>query len=104
MIQVGDVYYRILHDETPILSGSKIGDMMKVMDFDNKRCRGEKTSELILLECKFGIKSCRVVRTKEIPVDWAVHPMFYELLDFGAAHIGSFATLGDWYQQKKKTA
>ncbi len=104
MVQVGDIYYRILHDKRPILSSSKIGDLMKVVDYQNNRCRGEMTSKLILLECKVGVKGCRVIRTKEVPSDWAVHPMFYELLDFGATHIGSFGTLRNWYQQKKALA
>lgn len=100
MIKNGDIYYRCLVDMQPVLSSSKLGDMMRVAEHVERHPSFNDTSEMAIVECKVGEKSCRHIKTLKVRDNWAIPPRFYELIDFGVKHVGSFATLRKWYNQQ----
>ena len=101
MIKNGDIYYRCLVDMQPILSSSKLGDLMRVAEHVERHPSADETSEMDIVECTVGEKGCRPIKTLKVSKKWSVPPTFYELMDFGAKHVGSFASLGKWYNQQR---
>lgn len=104
MIKNGDIYYRCLIDMQPVMSSSKLGDMMRVVEYEEKHPSPDGTSEMAIVECRVGEKGCRPIRTLKVKENWGIPPRFYELMDFGNTSVGSFGVLGYWYQQKSKQA
>lgn len=59
MIQNGDIYYRCLVNLQPVLSSQNIGNMIRVVEYEEKRLSGEEISEMVVVECRVGKKGCR---------------------------------------------
>lgn len=102
MIKNGDIYYRCLVDMQPVLSSSKLGDMMRVAEYEEQHPSNYATSEMAIVECKVGKKGCRPIKILKVTANWSIPPRFYELMDFGAKHVGAFGSLGEWYEPKKR--
>ncbi len=102
MIKDGNIYYRCLVDMQPVLSSEKLGDMMRVVEYEEQHSDGKGTSELAVVECRMGKKGCRPVKTIPVSESWGIPSQFFELMDFGAKRVGRFGVLGDWYKQKTK--
>lgn len=101
MIKNGDIYYRCLVDMQPVLSSSKLGDMMRIVEYVERHPSDNGNSEMAIVECTVGENGCRPIKTLKVRENWYIPPRFYELMDFGAKHIGSFAALGEWYNQQR---
>jgi len=94
-------FYRMLFDGQPVLSAENLDDLMRVAEYKSNRHRGEETSVMEIYECKLGTPIFRLVHTCNAPWDWTISPRFYELIDFGAKHIGHFNILGKLYEEQK---
>ena len=101
MIQNGDIYYRCLVDMQPVLSSQNIGDIMRVVEYEEQCLSGEETSEMAVVECRVGKKGCRPIKTVKVRKNWSIPPMLYELMDFGSIKVSSFGSLGEWYHKNK---
>lgn len=99
MIRNGDTYYRCLLDMQPVLSSQKLGDLMRVVEYEEKHQSGDATSEMVVVECRLGEIGCRPIKTIRVKDNWSLPPMFYQLMDFGVRYVGQFGSLGDWYHQ-----
>ena len=101
MIQNGDIYYRCLVDMQPALSSQNIGDIMRVVEYEEQCLSGEETSEMAVVDCRVGKKGCRPIKTSKVRKNWSIPPMLYGLMDFGAIEVGAFGSLGEWYHKNK---